>query len=397
MNKRKIYDFIRNFFTYFASIISVIVLGSIIIYVISQGFKYLSWDFITKNYHETITTVSIDNISESYTNPNIEGIAFSEKYGIGIKDDFSENEKNIEIAYIASNSPFNYLQEIKSKQFYKASIGDQLGILITDGSYADSSSSASEFIEVLEKDNKIISLQIIKPGGGIRGSLIATLYLILFTLIFSLFIGIGASIYFVMYAKENKFKHILETLVNITSGIPSIIFGFVGLLMFVPLVKAVTGKEDYSILAGSLTMTIMLLPVIIKSTSEALLSVPKSYEEASLALGASKTQTVFKVVLPNALPGILTAILLSIGRIIGESAAIMFVMGTQIEDNVNVLKPATTLSLHIWSLTKEEVPRYGESCAISIIILFLIIILSVIVKIISYRINKKKGIIGDGR
>lgn len=396
MNKRKIYDFIRNFFTYFASIISVVVLGSIIVYVISNGFKYLSVDFIKNNYHESITTVSIDNVSGTYTDPHIDGTIFSKKYGISVKDISDENQKSVEIVYIASNSPFNYLQEIKKESLYKASVGDQLGILITDGNYVDSTYQASEFIKVLDEDNKIISLQLIKPGGGIRGSLIATLYLILFTLLFSLFIGIGASIYFVMYAKENKFKRILETLVNITSGIPSIIFGFVGLLMFVPLVKAVTGKEDYSILAGSLTMTIMLLPVIIKTTSEALLNVPKSYEEASLALGASKTQTVFKIILPNALPGILTAILLSVGRIIGESAAIMFVMGTQIEDNVNVLKPATTLSLHIWSLTKEEVPRYGESCAISILILFLIILLSVIVKIISYRINKKKGLSANG-
>lgn len=139
-------------------------------------------------------------------------------------------------------------------------------------------------------------------------------------------------------------------------------------------------------------MAIILLPTIVKTTSEALHVVPKEYMENSLALGASKTQTIFKVILPNAIPGILTAAILSIGRVIGESAALIFVMGTFIKDNVSLLNGATSLSLHIYSLTKAEVPNYNVACAISLIILLVVFSMNLIVKIINKHIIKKRGI-----
>ncbi|MGN1278217.1 MAG: ABC transporter permease subunit, partial [Candidatus Onthovivens sp.] len=139
-------------------------------------------------------------------------------------------------------------------------------------------------------------------------------------------------------------------------------------------------------------MTIILLPIIVKTTSESLSTVPSNYMNGSLALGASKTQTIFKVILPNALPGILSSTLLSIGRIIGESAALIFVMGTSIEDSINIFSGATSLSLHIWSITKSENPNYEIASAISIIILLLVFAMSVSVKIVNYRVMKKRGI-----
>ena len=135
-------------------------------------------------------------------------------------------------------------------------------------------------------------------------------------------------------------------------------------------------------------MTIVLLPTIIKTTSESLRIIPIHYTMASLSLGASKTQTIFKIILPNAIPGILTAVLLSIGRIIGESAALIFFMGTSISDDVGLLKQSTSLSLHIWSITSGENPNYETACSISIIILVVVFFLSVLVKIISKKINK---------
>ena len=173
-----------------------------------------------------------------------------------------------------------------------------------------------------------------------------------------------------------------------TSGIPSIIFGFCGAVIFIPCVTAIGGKSGYTVLAGALTMTIVLLPTIIKTTSETLMVIPKHYTMASLALGASKTQTVFKVILPNAIPGILTAALLSIGRIIGESAALLFVMGSNISDSVDLLGQSTSLSLHIWSITSSDIPNYQTACAISIIILIIVFVVSVLVKLISKKINK---------
>ena len=129
------------------------------------------------------------------------------------------------------------------------------------------------------------------------------------TLVVALPLGIGAAIYLELYAKEGRVKNIISQMIDMISGIPSIIFGFVGAVIFIPFVSCF-GASGYSIIAGALTMAIVLLPTIIKTTEEAIRVVPKHYLMSSLALGASKTQTVFKVILPNALPGILTAVLL---------------------------------------------------------------------------------------
>lgn len=132
----------------------------------------------------------------------------------------------------------------------------------------------------------------------------------------------------------------------------------------------------------------MLLPTVIRTTEEAINNIPKSYQSASLALGASETQTTFKVILPNALPGILTSILLCIGRIIGESAALIFAIGTAIQDQIDISKGSTTLAVHIWSVMSGENPNYGQACAISLIILMIVLILNILVKLVSKKLNK---------
>ena len=177
------------------------------------------------------------------------------------------------------------------------------------------------------------------------------------------------------------------------NGIPSIIFGLVGAAVFVPLVSLVTGRQSLSIIAGSLTMLIIILPVIISTTIESLRSVPISYREASLSLGASETQTVFKVVLPSAKGGVLTSVLLSISRIIGESAALIFVMGSGITDSISLLRPGTTLAVHIWSVMAGETPNVKLASTISVYIIFIILILSLSLKYVNYRTNKRKGLL----
>ena len=392
MRKKDIFKVIS---TYFSAVFVFIILISMIIYIFSNGISNLSLKFITSDYYEKVYVIKCNSYDKEYTNPNIKDTYFSYKYGVALKDSKSiSGEKCIVIAYVAIDSVFN---DAMTKQGYSINENDTIDILIGTDEYnndvnAYSKNGALKFSEALDKTKSISYLQIKTMGGGIRGSLKATFILILFTLLFSLPLGIGAAIYLVLYAKDGKAKTIISSMIDSTSGIPSIIFGFVGMIVFIPIISSITKRNDYSILAGSLTMTIILLPTIVKVTSEALYTVPQEYMENSLALGASKTQTIFKVILPNAIPGILSAVILSIGRIIGESAALIFVMGTFIKDDVSLLNGATSLSLHIYSLTKAEVPNYESACAISIIILIIVFVLSAITKILHIRFNKKRGL-----
>ena len=148
------------------------------------------------------------------------------------------------------------------------------------------------------------------------------------------------------------------------------------------------GATTTSILLGGLTMSIILLPTIIRSTEEALLVVPQHLRDASLSVGANQSQTIFKIVLPCAVPGILTGVLLGIGRVIGESAALIYTMGTFINDSPTLLSQGTSLAVQIWSIMSGEQPNYELACAISIIILFFVLILNFAVKIISKRFSK---------
>lgn len=390
-------DYLRLISTVMSALLVFVSLIAILVYVFSNGIKTLSWKLITSDYYEEIHIVKCSELKKEFTNPQIENTYFSKKYGIALKDDLTiEGNKCITVAYVSIDSPFNNIKEI-DQNVYAVKTNDIVDILMGTNNenndiYCDYKSGAEEFAKKMDEAINIDYLQFKKMGGGIRGSLITTLYLIFFSLLFSIPLGICGAIYLVLYAKEGKFKTIISSMIDSTSGIPSIIFGFVGMIVFIPIVSLVSHRNDYSIIAGALTMTLILLPVIIKTTCEALTVVPKEYMENSLALGASKTQSIFKVILPNALPGILTSVILSIGRIIGESAALIFVMGTFIKDDVKLLNGATSLSLHIFSLTKADVPNYNVACAISIIILIIVFTLNIIVKIINVKINKKRGL-----
>ncbi|MEG0290116.1 MAG: ABC transporter permease subunit, partial [Erysipelotrichaceae bacterium] len=139
---------------------------------------------------------------------------------------------------------------------------------------------------------------------------------------------------------------------------------------------------------GSLTLSIILLPTIIRSTQEALLVIPNHLRDASLAVGANKSQTIFKIVLPCATPGILTGVLLSMGRVIGESAALIYTMGTFINDSPTILSQGTSLAVHIWSVMSGEQPNFELACAISIILLIFVLCLNITVKLVSKRFTK---------
>lgn len=397
--RRKIQDLLKLIPTYLSTTFLVVVLFAIIIYVFVTGIPNFNFKLLTGDYEEHLYTVNVSHSEEEFSNPNLEDVYFSENFGIGFKDSkTSDGEKSVIVAYISENSPFYTTNILNSEtpETHAIVVGERVDLFMiedAEGNLVESIGArrgAEKIASALDGQDayQIRSMQVKSDGGGARGSLITTLYLILITLVIALPIGVCASIFLVLYAKDSKLKHVLTTMIDMTSGIPSIIFGFCGAIIFIPFCDGTFGTNGFSILAGAFTMTLILLPTIIKTTSESLMVIPQHYTMASLALGASKTQTVFKVILPNAIPGILTATILSIGRIIGESAALIFVMGTAIMDDINVTQASTSLALHIWSIMQGEVPNYGQACAISIFILIVVLVLSLIVKLLSKKINK---------
>lgn len=392
---KKILDILKLIPTYFSSIFIVVVLGAIIIYILVTGSSAFSLKLLTDDYAEVLNTITVtydENLT--FANPNISDSYFIGRYGICVADSVdTANEDCVIVTWIADNSPLKKADKTNGDGTYEVEVGDRLDTIRykTDSNSTKvigANKGAEALAEALDSAAIINQMQCKTSGGGARGSLITTLYLILLTLVISLPIGIIASIFLTQYARDGIIKTIITTMIDMTSGIPSIIFGFCGALIFIPFCDATFKTSGYSILAGAFTMTIILLPTIIKTVSESLMVIPRSFTMASLALGASKTQTVFKVILPNAIPGILTATLLSIGRIIGESAALIFVMGSSIQDDISVTKASTSLAVHIWSIMSGESPNYGAAAAIGIFILIVVLVLSILIKLISKKINK---------
>ena len=180
-------------------------------------------------------------------------------------------------------------------------------------------------------------------------ALVNTLTMTLVSLLIAVPLGIFAAIYLVEYAKRgNKFVGIIRTTAETLAGIPSIVYGLFGMLFFV------TALEwSYSMLAGAFTLSIMILPLIIRTTEEALISVPDSYREGSFGLGAGRLRTVFRIVLPSAVPGILSGVILSIGRIVGETAALIYTAGTVADIPPDLLSSGRTLAVHMYALSNE--------------------------------------------
>jgi len=199
-------------------------------------------------------------------------------------------------------------------------------------------------------------------------ALINTVLMTLMTLIVAVPLGIFAAIYLVEYAKRgNKLVSVVRMAAETLSGIPSIVYGLFGMLFFV-----VALKWGLSLLAGVFTLAIMILPLIMRTTEEALMSVPDSFREGSFALGAGKLRTVFAVVLPSAVPGILAGVILAVGRIVGETAALIFTAGTVARIPKNLLSSARTLSVHMYNLSNEGL-YINQTYATAVVLLALVI------------------------
>ena len=225
-------------------------------------------------------------------------------------------------------------------------------------------------------------------AGGIFPAIIGTFYLVLGAVVFALPIGLLAAIYLSEYAKDNILNRIIKLAIVNLSGVPSVVYGLFGLALFVVFLKF-----GASILSGSLTLGIMILPIIITTSREALESVPQSFREVSLSLGASKWQTIRHIVLPNAIPGILTGTILGLGRAAGETAPILFTVAAFYLPRLpkSIFDQAMALPYHLYVISTQvpnvdEKVRYGTA----LVLLFLVLAMNLVAIIIRYNFRKKK-------
>ena len=217
-------------------------------------------------------------------------------------------------------------------------------------------------------------------------SIINTLIITALSLVIAVPLGIFSAIYLVEYAKRgNKLVSLIRVTAETLSGIPSIVYGLFGMLFFVTALKM-----DYSILAGSLTMCIMILPLIMRTTEEALKAVPDIYREGSFGLGAGRLRTVFRVVLPSAVPGILAGVILSIGRIVGETAALIYTAGTVADIPESILDSGRTLLVHMYTLSREGL-HIDQTYATAVVLLIVVIFINALSAFVAKRITKRRG------
>jgi len=206
--------------------------------------------------------------------------------------------------------------------------------------------------------------------GGISTTIVGTMYLTFVSLLVAVPLGVGTAIYLEEYSLRNsRFAYVVNLTAETLAGIPSIVFGLFGFVFFVIFLNL-----GWSIISGSLTLAIMILPTITRTAQEAILTVPHEYRENSLALGASKWQTVSRVILPSAVPGIVTGVILSIGRAVGETAAVILTAGSSLGMPAHLTDPARSMAVHLYILAMEGLSlERGFGTAFLIVVLILII------------------------
>lgn len=204
-------------------------------------------------------------------------------------------------------------------------------------------------------------------AGGIFPTLVASILLPLLAIAIALPLGAGTAVYLTEYTRESRITKIIRFGTDCLAGIPSIIFGLFGFIFFVTMMGM-----GWSLLSGGLTLALMILPTIIRTSEEAIKAVPNSYREVSFSLGATRWRTVLKVVLPNALPGIVTGVMLGIGRSIGETAAVIFTAGSSLRMPTSIFDSARTMSVHFYILAREGISNenaYGTAAVLVISVL----------------------------
>ena len=214
-------------------------------------------------------------------------------------------------------------------------------------------------------------------------SIINTLIMIGVALLIAVPVGVFSAVYLTEYAKKgNKLVKVIRTTAETLTGIPSIVYGLFGMLFFVT-----ACHMSYSLMAGILTVAIMVLPTVLRTTEEALLAVPDSFREGSFGLGAGKLRTVFRIVLPSAIPGILSGVILSTGRISGETAALIYTAGTMATLPKNLLSSGRTLAVHMYVLSQEGL-HTDQAFATAVILLVMVLLINILSSVIAKKMQR---------
>ena len=231
---------------------------------------------------------------------------------------------------------------------------------------------------------KLFAWKYTTENASMLPAIINTLIMTVCALIAAVPLGIFTAIYLVEYAKKgNKVVGIIRITAETLSGIPSIVYGLFGMLFFVTYLK-----WGYSILAGAATLAIMVLPLIMRTTEEALLGVPDTYRESSFGVGAGKLRTVFRIVLPAAMPGILSGVILAIGRIVGETAALIYTAGTVADAAKNLFSSGRTLAIHMYVLSSEGLYT-NQAYATAVILLVFVLLINFLSSAIAKKFTAK--------
>lgn len=229
----------------------------------------------------------------------------------------------------------------------------------------------------------LFSLHYNSENASLMPALINTVIMTFFSLLIAVPLGIFSAIFLVEYAKRgNRFVNVIRLTTETLQGIPSIVYGLFGMLFFVT-----TCHWGFSILAGAFTLAIMILPLIMRSTEEALKAVPDSYREGSFGLGTGKLRTVFRIVLPSAIPGILAGVILAIGRIVGETAALIYTAGTVAKVPGSLLGSGRTLAVHMYNLASEGL-YMDQAYATAVILLVLVVLINTLSGVVAKKLTK---------
>lgn len=379
MKKRRTSDIIARIFIWGAAGLTASILLIIVGFIFSNGWRLISFDFLSRDANDTLRIVHFDS---EITHTTIDDVLHIYPMGVSIIHD--EN-KGFVIQNVASHSPARTALDNAGSAFAVRSgqvlegIGDErLGANHTLETVAEHFQTSGTF-----------TFRVRQLGGGILPMLVSTLMLILTTLLIATPIATLAAVYMTEYAKQGRLVNTIRFAIEILAGLPSVVHGLFGMLFFTRMLNLGT-----SILSGALTMTILLLPIMIRSTEEALKTVPNAYREASFGLGANKIQTIRKVILPSAVPGITVGIILSIGRIVGESAALLFTVGTfarlpinPASGNLSIFETGATLTLRAF-IEVQEFGNIEMASAIGIVILVIVFTLNMISKVITKKFNK---------
>lgn len=229
---------------------------------------------------------------------------------------------------------------------------------------------------------ELFALRYTTDNQSMLPSLVNTLIITVLSLLVAVPLGVGGAVYLTEYARrDSRLVRLVRLTAETLSGIPSVIYGLFGMMCFVTALGL-----GLSLLSGALTLAVMVLPLILRTTEEALCAIPDSYREGSFGLGAGKLRTVVRIVLPPAMPGILSGIVLSIGRIVGETAALLFTAGTVVKLPQSLLSSGRTLSLHMYVLSGEGL-HVGEAYATAVVLLLLVLGMNGLSSLISRKIG----------